>query len=400
MTSQSDVAATRALGLVALVGVATFTVACGAVQFLRGDYNWMRVPLSFYVIGRGGRMVETSYFVLACGLVAYGIGGYRALARNARSAAPMLLFVLAAIALCVTAAEFTDVPGRPPTLHGVVHVVAANATFLCITVAMLLQSWRWRRDPYWRGRFRPALTLAAIAFAALWIHALVKPIPRGLGEKVVVALILLWLWRASWWLLRGSARRALRQGNGTTPPTPDMPDPQTPAPGSAAVRTAMWRALHVLGDPLPYLTTTTHRSKTMPRQIFINLPVQDLARATTFYSAVGAVRNPHFSDDTAACMVISDTIFVMLLTHAKWATFTQKPIVDGRRESEVMLALSCESRAAVDKLIEAAGAAGGKADVNPKQDLGFMYGRSFEDVDGHIWETFHMDMSQIPGGQA
>lgn len=137
----------------------------------------------------------------------------------------------------------------------------------------------------------------------------------------------------------------------------------------------------------------------MSRQIFVNLPVRDLARATAFYSAVGAVRNPQFSDDTAACMMVSDTVFVMLLTHAKWATFTRKPIVDARRESEVMLALSCESRAAVDKLADAAGAAGGKADVNPKQDLGFMYGRSFEDVDGHIWEVFCMDMSQIPGSQ-
>ncbi|HEY8230348.1 MAG TPA: lactoylglutathione lyase [Rhodanobacteraceae bacterium] len=136
----------------------------------------------------------------------------------------------------------------------------------------------------------------------------------------------------------------------------------------------------------------------MPRQIFINLPVQDLARATAFYSAVGAVQNPQFSDDTAACMVISDTIFVMLLTHAKWATFTKKPIVDAHRDSEVMLALSSDSRAVVDKLTDAAGAAGGKADVNPKQDLGFMYGRSFEDVDGHIWEVFYMDMSRMSNG--
>ncbi len=136
----------------------------------------------------------------------------------------------------------------------------------------------------------------------------------------------------------------------------------------------------------------------MSRQIFVNLPVHNLARAIAFYQAVGAEQNLQFSDDTAACMVISDTIFVMLLTHAKWATFTSKPIVDAHRDSEVMLALSSESRAEVDKLTEAAGAAGGKADVNPKQDLGFMYGRSFADVDGHIWETFYMDMSQMPGG--
>ena len=136
----------------------------------------------------------------------------------------------------------------------------------------------------------------------------------------------------------------------------------------------------------------------MSRQIFVNLPVRDLAKSIAFYQAIGADQNLQFSDDTAACMVISDTLFVMLLTHAKWATFTRKPIVDAHRDSEVMLALSSESRAEVDKLTDAAGAAGGKADINPKQDLGFMYGRSFEDVDGHIWEVFCMDMSQMPGG--
>ena len=136
----------------------------------------------------------------------------------------------------------------------------------------------------------------------------------------------------------------------------------------------------------------------MSRQIFVNLPVRDLAKASAFYTAIGAEKNPQFSDDTAACMVISDTIFVMLLTHPKWATFTSKPVVDAHRESEVMLALSCDSRGMVDKITDTAGAHGGKADVNPKQDLGFMYGRSFEDVDGHIWETFCMDMSRVTAG--
>ena len=134
----------------------------------------------------------------------------------------------------------------------------------------------------------------------------------------------------------------------------------------------------------------------MPKQIFVNLPVRDLKQATTFYTAIGATLNPQFSDDTASCMVFSDTIFVMLLTHDKWAHFTKKPIVDAHEQSEVMLALSAEDKAAVDKITDAAAANGGKADVNPKQDLGFMYGRSFEDVDGHIWEVFCMDMSQVP----
>jgi len=136
----------------------------------------------------------------------------------------------------------------------------------------------------------------------------------------------------------------------------------------------------------------------LAKQIFVNLPVRDLPKAKAFYEAIGAVNNPQFSDDTAACMVLSDTIFVMLLTHAKWAFFTKKPVVDAREASEVMLALSASERGAVDTIVDAARAYGGKADVNPVQDHGFMYGRSFEDVDGHIWESVFMDMSQMPKG--
>lgn len=133
----------------------------------------------------------------------------------------------------------------------------------------------------------------------------------------------------------------------------------------------------------------------MAKQIFINLPVRDISAATAFYTAIGASKNPQFSDESSSCMVWSDTIFVMLMTHDKWAHFTQKPIVDARRESEVMLALSADDRASVDKMTDTAGANGGKADVNPTQDLGFMYGRSFEDPDGHIWEVMFVDMSQM-----
>lgn len=136
----------------------------------------------------------------------------------------------------------------------------------------------------------------------------------------------------------------------------------------------------------------------MPKQIFINLPVSDLPLAKSFYEAIGAVNNPQFSDDTAACMVVSDTIYVMLLTHPKWASFTSKPIADAHACSEVMLCLSADDRDAVDTMVKAAAANGGRADVNPIQDLGFMYGRSFEDVDGHIWEVMFMDMSQMPQG--
>jgi predicted lactoylglutathione lyase len=134
----------------------------------------------------------------------------------------------------------------------------------------------------------------------------------------------------------------------------------------------------------------------MTKQLFINLPVNNLAKAKALYEAIGAVNNPQFSDQASACMVLSDTLFVMLLTHEKWTQFTSKAIVDAHHASEVMLALSADSRQAVDTLVDAAGASGGKADVNPRQDLGFMYSRSFQDVDGHVWEIVFMDMSQMP----
>lgn len=130
----------------------------------------------------------------------------------------------------------------------------------------------------------------------------------------------------------------------------------------------------------------------MPKLIFVNLPVADLARADAFYQAVGATKNPQFSDQTASCMVLSETIHVMLLTHDKFRTFTPKAIADPRAATEVLIALSADTKAEVDELVAKAVAAGGKADPGPVQDHGFMYGRSFEDPDGHIWEMFWMDM--------
>jgi predicted lactoylglutathione lyase len=128
----------------------------------------------------------------------------------------------------------------------------------------------------------------------------------------------------------------------------------------------------------------------MTKMIFVNLPVTDLERAKAFYSALGFVNEPNFSDETAAAMRWSETIVVMLLIHERWKTFTTRPIPDAG-SSEVMLAISFDSRAAVDRITDAAAANGGTADVNPVQEHGFMYGRSFLDPDGHIWETFWMD---------
>lgn len=128
----------------------------------------------------------------------------------------------------------------------------------------------------------------------------------------------------------------------------------------------------------------------MPRMIFVNLPVADLPASMAFYTAMGFENNPRFTDDTAACMVWSEAISVMLLTHEKWRTFTSRPIPPPTA-SEVLLAISLDSRAAVDAMNAAAAAHGGSADINPKQDLGFMYNRNLADPDGHVWEAMWMD---------
>lgn len=129
----------------------------------------------------------------------------------------------------------------------------------------------------------------------------------------------------------------------------------------------------------------------MTQKLFISLPVRDLVRAKAFYQAVGFANNPQFSDDSSACMVVSDAIFVMLSTHAKWSTFTKKAIPDTRAMAQFALCLSRQSRADVDRTVAAAKAGGGLADPGPPEDHGFMYSRSFEDTDGHHWEAMWMD---------
>jgi len=131
--------------------------------------------------------------------------------------------------------------------------------------------------------------------------------------------------------------------------------------------------------------------------IFVNLPVGNLDASMNFYQSIGFENNPHFTDETAACMVWSEAIHVMLLTHAKWRTFTDRPIPP-TSSSEVALAVVHPTREAVDAMIEAAAANGGIVDINPVQDLGFMYSRSVADPDGHVWEPFWMDPAAIPPG--
>ncbi|MBI5321276.1 VOC family protein [Bradyrhizobium sp.] len=129
----------------------------------------------------------------------------------------------------------------------------------------------------------------------------------------------------------------------------------------------------------------------MARMIFVNLPVTDLARATAFYEAIG-VKNPQFSDHTASCMVFSDTIYTMLMTHEKYSQFTSRKIADAKTTSQVLLCLSADSRSEVDRIVSKAADAGGAADPGPKDEYDFMYGRSFEDPDGHLWGVNWMDV--------
>ncbi|PLK25541.1 VOC family protein [Novosphingobium sp. TH158] len=134
----------------------------------------------------------------------------------------------------------------------------------------------------------------------------------------------------------------------------------------------------------------------MTRMIFVNLPVADLKRSMDFYEGLGFTNEPRFTDETAACMVLSDAIYVMLLTHEKWRSFTKRPIPD-TGSSEVSLALTCKDRFEVDRLVLAGAARGGTADVNPPEDHGFMYQRTVLDPDGHVWEPFWMDPAVADG---
>lgn len=137
----------------------------------------------------------------------------------------------------------------------------------------------------------------------------------------------------------------------------------------------------------------------MSKLIFVNLPVVDLGAARAFYEAIGFTNNPQFTDETAACMVFSEVIHVMLLTHDKFAQFTPKRIADAHATSEVLICISADSREGVDEITDKALAAGGR-EPRERQDYGFMYGRSFEDPDGHIWEPMWMDMAGFEAARA
>ena len=132
----------------------------------------------------------------------------------------------------------------------------------------------------------------------------------------------------------------------------------------------------------------------MAQMIFVNLPVKDLEKSKAFFVHLGYSINPQFTDENAACVVISEHIYAMLLTHPRFKDFTPLEVSDATRSTEVLLCLSCESRGRVDELVARAVAAGGAAHMQP-QDHGMMYGHGFTDPDGHIWEVMWMDQTAV-----
>jgi uncharacterized protein len=133
----------------------------------------------------------------------------------------------------------------------------------------------------------------------------------------------------------------------------------------------------------------------MSKMIFVNLPARDLPASTAFYLALGGTLNPQFSGEQSSSIMFSDAIGVMLLTHDHYREFTQRPIGDARRESQAMIVLTADSKDAVNAMLAKAVGVGGRADPNPPQDHGFMYGRSVEDPDGYVWEIMWMNAAAL-----
>ncbi len=189
-------------GAIALPCLAYFFGASLVMQFLRPDYDWVGMPLSFYLLGPYSPWLIVGFFALAAGVFCVALGLHASLETAALRRTSFGLFAVDAVAICVVALVHTDTAADPGlTTHGLIHYLAAAVAFLSVTLGMLTQSWRFRTDPYWRRHFHVAFPLAAITFAALWLYALWRGLPRGAAEKAVILLIVLWLLLASRWLM-------------------------------------------------------------------------------------------------------------------------------------------------------------------------------------------------------
>jgi hypothetical protein len=191
-----DPASVRRIGTGTALTVLLFAATATVLQWLRVDLDWVRAPLSAYLTGPYSVWLKASYFLLSCCLVLLGLAYRSAVAAPARSQAPPWLFAAAGVALTVTALT----PHQVSAPRHSIHIAAATITFLCITAAMLVQSWCLRRDAAWRHRFGSAFSLAMLSFVGMWAHALWHGGPRGLVQKLVIAGILGWLLLTSLWL--------------------------------------------------------------------------------------------------------------------------------------------------------------------------------------------------------
>lgn len=188
-------------GAVAVLGLEFFLAVAALMQYLRPDQDWVSAPLSFYLLGPHSGWLVAAYFALAASIFLVGWGFYTDLAPSGRSRAILGLFGLAAVGVCTVAVAHTDLPGAAElTPEGRLHDTAAIVAFVAAAIGMLLQAWWLRYDARWRERHRPALLLAALAFTALCVYALVPWLPRGATQKFVILLIVLWLLMAARWL--------------------------------------------------------------------------------------------------------------------------------------------------------------------------------------------------------
>ncbi len=200
--------AVRLAALAAMSGAAGFLVVAGSLQWVRGDLDWRTATLSQYLLGPWGLLLRTTYCVLAMTIVLLAIGLHRQMSPKARSAAPLLLFCIGAVALAGVAIGDSWLPQTAPDFHHWFHHTCAITAFLCVTTGMLLQAWRFRLDDAWRRRFPLAATWSAACCTLLWVHALWPPAGQGWVQKLLIALIVIAMWLGGAWLWHGTSGAA------------------------------------------------------------------------------------------------------------------------------------------------------------------------------------------------
>jgi hypothetical protein len=193
MSRPATVAATTFWPGLAAGGLACFLAAAIALHLLRPELDPVRSQMSLYLIGPWGWLLQAAYVALSVAMLGLAWDAWRVVGPPSRSAAPLLMFALAGACLSTTAYAWMDLPGAGPSLEGLVHGISAQGAFLFATTAMVLQATCLRRDPRWRAHARWLLPWALACFAAIWVLALWRELPRGLAQKAVIALIVGWL---------------------------------------------------------------------------------------------------------------------------------------------------------------------------------------------------------------